>query len=188
MAHSEVTGDLVIGVDTFGGLDKRHHVAGFLPDADNLPRLDLVRRDVDLLTVNRDVTVVDELTGGVDRRGQARTQNHRGKTQLELGEHLLTGTGGAPLGIVVNTCQLLLGQVVVPEYFLLLGLTNGVVAAVTTYTATVLTGRVGALLEVADRLTGQRSARAPGQPHLRSGVAHAMSFQGSSGESQVRPA
>src|SRR5690606_8676250 len=172
VAGREVAGDLVVGVHALGGLDERHHLARLLADGDDLARLHPVGRDVDLLAVHGDVAVRDVLAGRVDGRRQAGPEHHADQAQLELGDHLLTGTPGPLLGGLVDAGELLLGQVVVPAQLLLLRLADRVVAGGAADATAVLARGVGALLEVADRLTGQRGTRAPGQPHLRSGVAH----------------
>src|SRR5690606_35635636 len=186
----QVAGDLLVGVHALGGLDERDQLARLLPHADDLARLDLVGGDVHLLAVHGDVAVVDELAGRVDGGGEARPQQHGGQPQLELGDHLLAGTPRTRLRLLVDAGQLRLGKVVVPAQLLLLRLPDGVVAGRAAHPTAVLTGRVRTLLEVLDRLTGQGNASAPGQPYLRSGVAHSSPPQCSvltqRWESQVR--
>ena len=125
-------------------------------DLDGLAGLDAEGGAVHDLAVDEDVTVDDHLTGLLDGAGEAGTQDQGVQAHLEQLDQVLTGQAGGAAGLFEGATQLRLTDAVLGAQTLLFLQTNGVVGVLATAGAAVLAGAVGALLEVADGLGGQR--------------------------------
>src|SRR5690606_19991489 len=189
--HLQVARDLTVGGEATLTSDREE---GLLLAA--LTHLhDVVRADtegglVDLLAVDLDVAVGDHLAGLVDRAGDARTQDQRVETALELDDEGLARLHRGLRGTLVGTDELALGEVVLRAQTLLLQQTDLVVRVLLAATA-VLTRRVGAGLEVLDGLRGQRDAEGRRLLDLGAGLVRhffSFSFSAASGLREVASA
>lgn len=143
---------------------------GALLDVDQLALLDAEGGAVDELAVDQDVTVHDQLAGLRGGAGEAGTEHEGVQTRLEGLDEVLTGQTGGLAGLFEDDAELLLADAVLGAQTLLLTETDGVVAVLTTARTAVLTGPVGALLEVTGRLRRQRDAERARQAGLAAGA------------------
>ena len=139
-------------------------------DLDGLAGLDAEGGTVDDLAVDEDVTVDDHLAGLLDRACEAGAQDEGVQTHLEQLDQVLTGQSGGAAGLFEGAAQLRLTDAVLSAQTLLFLQTDGVVGVLAAAGAAVLTGAVGALLEVADGLGGQGQAQGAGLAHLLAGT------------------
>ena len=139
-------------------------------DLQGLAGLHAERGAVDDLAVNEDVTVHDELAGLLDGAGEASAQDEGVEAHLEQLDQVLTGQAGGATGLFEGAAQLRLTDTVLRAQTLLFLQTNGVVGVLAATGAAVLTGTVGALLEVADGLGGQSQTEGAGLAHLLAGT------------------
>src|SRR5690606_502517 len=154
--HLEVARGLAVGGEaTLAGDREERLVLAALTDLHDVVRADTEGGLVDLLAVDLDVAVRDHLAGLVDRAGDARTQDQRVETALELDDEGVTGLDGGLGGPLVGADELALAHVVLRAQALLLQQTD-LVVRVLLAAAAVLARRVGAGLEVLDGLRGQR--------------------------------
>jgi hypothetical protein len=128
-----------------------------------------VARAVDELAVDEDVAVHDGLAGLRGRAGEPGAQHEGVEALLEQLDEVLTGQAGGAAGLVEDDAELLLADAVLGAQALLLAEADGVVAVGLALRAAVLAGRVGALLEVARGLRGQRDAEGAGETGLAAG-------------------
>src|SRR5690606_28172146 len=155
-----------VAVRTGGGDLERGHGLALRLDLDDLARLHAEGRTVDELAVDEDVAVHDGLAGLGDRTGEAGAQDEGVQTHLEQLDERLTGQAGLLAGLLEDARHLGLAQTVLRAQTLLLLKADGVVGLGAATGAAVLTGAVRALLEVLDRLGGQRDAEGAGEAHL----------------------
>ena len=158
-----------------GDLERRHHL-GARAHLDGLPRLDAEGGAVDNPSVHKDVTVNHNLASLGDGPGDARAQHQGVQAHLEQLDQGLTGQPLLTPGLLEDALQLRLPDAVLSAQALLLLQTDGVVGFGTTTGATVLARTVGALLEVAHGLGGERNAEGAGQAHLAAGAGGAHEF------------
>jgi len=112
------------------------------------------------------VAVQHRLARLKDGAGKAGTQHQSVETHLEQLDKGLTGQARLLASLRVGARHLLLAQAVLGAQTLLLAQTHRVVAFLAAGRAAVLTGRVGALLEVLDGLGRQGDAEGAGKAHL----------------------
>lgn len=115
----EIIGHVALG--ELGRLEHDGELAGALLHRDDVTRLDLVGGDVDALAVDRDVAVVDELTGGEDRRHELGTVDHGVQAPLEQADQVLARVALQADRLGVVAAELLLGDRAVVALELLLG-------------------------------------------------------------------
>src|SRR6195952_900256 len=128
------------------GDNERGHLQALLAHVDDVVRVDLVRRDVDLVAVDPEVAVRDQLAGVAAGPGEAGAVDHVVEAALEQLQQVVTGLAGTTAGLVVVVVELLLHHAV-GEAGLLLLLQLVAVLGLLDAGPAVLAGRVGALLE-----------------------------------------
>ena len=111
--------DVTLAVGLAGD-DERGHLQRLLADVDDVVGRHLERRDVDLVTVDQEVTVHDELTGVATRAGEPGAVDHVVEAALEELEQVVTGLALATVGFLVVAEELLLHHAVGEAGLLLL--------------------------------------------------------------------
>jgi uncharacterized membrane protein YedE/YeeE len=94
-----------------GAITHFDHVAFFHP----------VRRDIDPLTVDSDMAVIDELTRSKNRYNEFGAVNNRIQTALQQTDQVLTGIAFYTFSFGIDPAELLFGQIAVIAFKLLLG-------------------------------------------------------------------
>ena len=122
------------------------------------------------LAVDEDVAVDHVLAGLGDGAGDPGAQNEGVQAHLEQLDEGLTGQALAATGLLEDALELGLADAVLGAQALLLLEADGVVGLGAAAGAAVLTGAVGAALEVAHGLGGQRDAEGAGEAHLAAGA------------------
>src|SRR5690606_21052580 len=143
------------------------------------------------LAVDQDVAVHDGLAGLEDGAGEAGAQDERVQAHLQQLDHRLAGQARLLLGVQVGTVHLLLAEGVLRAQTLLLLEADRVVGLGAATGAAVLARGVRALLEVLDRLRGEREPEGSGQTRLaaRTGdVGHEVYLLFACGESSLAAA
>src|SRR6478735_10873081 len=126
--------------------DERGHLQRLLAHVDHVVLGHLERRDVDLATVDAEVTVRDELAGVAARPGEAGAVDHVVEAALEQLQQVVTRLALPTRGLGVVVVELLLEDAVGVAGLLLLTELKQVLALLDP-TPAVLAGRVGATLE-----------------------------------------
>ena len=122
------------------------------------------------------MTVNHNLASLGDGPGEARAKHQGVQAHLEQLNQGLTGQPLLTPGLLEDALQLRLPDAVLSAQALLLLQADGVIGFGATTGPTVLARTVGALLEVAHGLGGERNAEGAGQAHLAAGAGGAHEF------------
>jgi hypothetical protein len=139
-------------------------------DVNELTRLDAERRAVNELAINEDVTVHNKLTSLSGRASETCAQDESVETHLEKLNEVLTGQTRLLACFLEDVTKLSLADTVLSAKTLLLTQTNGVVRVSLALGASVLTGSVGALLEVLSCLRREGDAQSTREAGLATGT------------------
>jgi hypothetical protein len=128
-----------------GGTDGLGSLAGRL-DRDHVVRLDLIRGDVHLLAVDKEVGVTDQLACLASRCPEPEAVDYVVESRLEQAEEVLTSDAGASARLHVVAVELLLEHLVVAPRLLFLAELEKVLGLLDA-TAAVLARRIRAALD-----------------------------------------
>src|SRR5690606_10162117 len=103
------------------GLDDQGHFLRLRRKLDDVADADAGRRDVELAAVDADVTVVDQLARGPDRRRELGAIDDHVESALEQADQVLRGVALHCGRLLEGPLELLLGDVAVIALQLLLG-------------------------------------------------------------------